>query len=68
MIRLDETGVGGSIHVSVLAYEVALLQDHLDSLTNPNAFTVGVNRAVQAYLMDRIEIITENEGLQHDQK
>jgi hypothetical protein len=62
MIRLDETGVGASLHVSVLAYEVALLQDHIDSNPNANAFSKSVCAAVQAYLLDRITIISNDEG------
>lgn len=57
MIRLDETGVGHTLHASVLAYEVALLQEHIDSLSKTSGFSASVCKAVQAYLLDRIEIV-----------
>lgn len=68
MIRLDETGVGPGIHVSVLAYEVSLLQEWFESLDKPSGFTTGTIKAVQGYMLDRIEIISNEEGLQNDQE
>lgn len=57
MNRLDETGVGSSIHNSVLAYEVALLQEHIDT-NDMSEFSRMVNLAVMQYFIDRIEIVT----------
>ena len=61
MIRLEETGVSAGIHNTVLAYEVALLEEHVASLSNSKGFSAQVCKAVQSYLMDRMEIIEQEE-------
>ncbi len=47
-------------HVKALEYEVALLQAHIDTLRDDQQFSISVNRAVQAYLLDRIHIVKGN--------
>ena len=57
--RLDDTGIGGALHVRVLEYEAELLTDHVEAHPEMTDFSRAVNAAVQAYLLDRIKIITE---------
>lgn len=57
MDRLEETGVGDAIHTTVLGYEVALLQEHIETHPEMSTFSKMVNMAVMQYFMDRIEII-----------
>lgn len=59
MNRIDETGVGAVLHVSVLTYEANLLADHVNDHPEMTAFSRAVNAAVQQYMLDRIQIITE---------
>jgi len=62
MNRLDETGIGAGIHVTVLEYEANLLTDHVEANPSMTGFSKAVNMAVQQYLIDRIQIIQgENE-------
>ena len=53
--------MSAGIHNTVLAYEVALLEEHVASLSNSKGFSAQVCKAVQSYLMDRMEIIEQEE-------
>ena len=64
MNRLDRTGVGAALHISILEYEAELLTDHVEQHPEMSGFSKAVNAAVQQYFLDRIEIIQQEIGEQ----